>query len=355
MKYRVFATLLVCLIMVWASPAQERSGMDSQFPKLTGDRAIAAVRLKVHDAQTSFQIVREVEPSTQTQEVAQLSFRESSSQHVTIYGDGIYLDLLKNGGFLILQVDSETRNATGLHLVSSRDDGRYIVQSHKIEDRVDPALVGELTHHTAEFVRDLLNSPPSAILKLQSRFYGGNFPVYDSPQEQSFFSIPRTVQRIKLASDEPRELATLIGAFQLWPIRFAISMPIYAANPNRALELARQKHKDLVARFLQENNRNPEFVYDLQDLESIRSGEQLTDRVAWFRRLDDFLDQAYQRLCDSNTFSVNSSISTIALEFGAAGHRQEGSYAVMTSPGLIVVWRRLQTGGFAVAEVSLAE
>src|SRR5436309_15886170 len=102
MKYRAFSILLLCFIMMWASSAQERSHMDSQYPKLTQDRAIAAVRLKEHNPETSFQIVHEVEPSTRTQEVAQLSRHEASSQRVSIYGDGIFLDLLRTGGFLIL-------------------------------------------------------------------------------------------------------------------------------------------------------------------------------------------------------------------------------------------------------------
>jgi hypothetical protein len=355
MKYRIFSTIPLCLIMAWACSAQERASMDLQYPKLTQERAIAAVRSKEHNSDSSFQIILEVEPSARTREVAQLSFHEASSQRVSIYGDGIFLDLLKTGGFLIMQVDSKTGGATALHLVSRGDDGRDAIQSSNIEHEVNPVLVRQLSQQTAEFVADLLRSSSSGLVKFESRFYGGGFPGYDNPQKQSLFSIPRKVRQMKPVSNESTQLASIIGAFQLWPTRYAISMPVYAANPNRAMELARQKQKDLVRQFLQENNKSPDFIYDLQDLESIQTAEQLADRISWFRRLQDLLDRTYESLGDSNSFTINCSISTIALEFQPAGRNEEDSYAVMTSSGLIVVWRRPQSSGFAIAEVTLAE
>ena len=171
------------------------------------------------------------------------------------------------------------------------------------------------------------------------------------------FAVPRGIRKIKAHEGEYQELAALSGAFHFWPIRYAISLSIYPANPSNALSVARHKHQALIEQFVRRNNKSTDFIYDLQDLESVRDADQLRERISWFRRLDDFLEQAFKSEDVSAALQVNRSISTIGLQLGsvATGIGKENSFLVVTSPGLIVEWKRPTEGPLAVTKISLAE
>jgi hypothetical protein len=132
-------------------------------------------------------------------------------------------------------------------------------------------------------------------------------------------------------------------------------MPMYPANPSSALKSAREKHQALIEEFLWRNHKRPDFIYDLQDLESVGDPDQLRDRISWFTQLDDFLEQAFKSEVVSTAFEVNRSISTIVLQLGSINNGRQVLFSTLTSPGLIVDWTRLTTGVLAVAKVSLAE
>lgn len=342
----------------WAQAASSsdttQNGIVSPKSKLTRDQAVAAVRSKGPGPGASFQVVREIDSSPAMQEAAQGSLHTASSHHVSLYKDGIFLDLLNTGGFLILEVDDTTGNAISLHLVSSGTDGRAVIESRRILGKIGASLAQELIKQTADFIDVLLATPASGVSVLESRFSGGRFPESDKPAEESFFAIPGGIRKIEADQSEIRDLSALYGAFHFWPIRYAISMPIFPANPTRALDLAGRKHEALVKEFMHRNNENPDLIRDLQDLKSVRTSEQLRDRVATFRRLNDFLEQMLRAQEHSPTFAVNRSISTIALNLGSPEPPEEISYAVMTASGIIVDWKLLNTGDLVVAQVSLA-
>ncbi len=336
-----------------SSSATAQNGVVISKLKLTPDQAIAAVRSKEPKPGLSFQVIRELDSTAAMKEAAQRSLHEASSHHVSLYGDGIFLDLLNAGGFLILEVDDTTGNAISLHLVSSGIDGRAAIESRPIEGKLSANLAQELIRETADFV-DVLFATPLNVSMLESRFYGGRFPESDKPEEESFFAIPSRIRKIQGDQSEVRELAVLFGAVHFWPIRYAISMPIYTANPTRALELSWRKQGALIKEFMHRNNGDSDLIYDLQDLKSVRTSDQIRDRVDLFRRLNSFLEQKLPAQDVAPTLAVNRSISTIALELGSTEPPEEISYVVMTASGIIVDWKLLKTGGLAVAQVSLA-
>jgi hypothetical protein len=320
--------------------------------RLSPDAAVAAARSKERNPTgASFQVIRELDSSAEMQQVAQRSLREATSQQ-SLYGDGIFLDLLRTGGFLVLEVDDSTGNALWLHLVSSGTNGRAVIRSRPVEGKVNANLAKELVKETADFVDSLFASPLD-VSTIESRFYRGRFPDSDEPEEEGFFAIPGSIQKITADQSEIRELSALFGAFHLWPVRYAISMPIFPANPTTALNLAWDKQKALTKEFIHTNNKNSDLVDDLQSLESVQNSEQIRERVDLFRNLDSFLEQKLQSQDIAPTFAVNKSIFTIASEIGST-EPPESSYAVMTASGLIVVWKPLKTGGLAITRVSLA-
>ncbi len=351
MKHRLLSCILLCLPTPVVTLAKEHpSIMTSQHQNLTPDQAIVAVRSKAPKSGTSFQIIREIRSNAKTQDVAQRSLQEAASRHVQLFDDGIFVNVLQSGGFLILEIDPTTSTAVALHLVSKGTDERPVIDSYQIEGRLSSAVAAELIQSTAHFADALLSTPPSAATVLESRFCSGRFPEYDKPEEESFFAIPRGIRKIEADESEYSQLAALLGAFEFWPIRYALSMPIYPANPSSAVESAREKHQALIEEFMRKNNKSAGFIRS-----SINDPQQLRERIFWLRQLDEFLEQAFKWEVGSPAFEVNKSISTVALQLGSVGNGKQDSFLAVTSPGLIVEWVRAGEGRWAVTKISLAE
>jgi hypothetical protein len=354
MRCRILLVILSYLFMPLA-PFPEGHTCSGQQGDLSRGQALAALRSKSSKPNSSFQIVREFTSTNEMQDFAQRAAEEASSRHVGVSEDGIFLALLRTGGFLILETDPATGSAISLNLISSGTDGDAIIESKQVEGDVSAVVAKELIENTADFVDALLDTPLSRVRGLESRFYGGRFPQYGSSEEQSLFAVPSTIRDLEVADSQAGELAALQGACNFWPIRYALSMPVYAASPDNAFRLALKKYESLISEFAQKNNKGPNLIYDLADLETVRTREQLRERISWFRRLDNFLEEAFQAEYVSSTFSVNKTISTVAIQMGTITTGKELTFAVMTSagPGVIVGWKQLPDGTFAVTELGL--
>lgn len=331
--------------------------MNTKSETLTLDRAIAAIRSKSPRPGSTFQLLRELRSSAETQELAQHSTREASSHHVALYNDGVFLDVLRSGGLLILEVDSATDAAVWIHLVSSGANGRIVIDSHEVQGSLKSSVARDLISKNADFVDALLAGSRESASELGSKFSGGHFPKYEEPSEQGFYAVPWGLTKLQANEGDVQELAALSGDSHLWPIRYAMSLSIYPASPSNALTVARHKHQALLQEFLKKNGKSPDFIYDLEDLESIRNVEQLRERISWLKRINDSLEEALSAEKRSPNLEVNRSISTIGLQMGAivTGAGKENSFLVVTSPGLVVAWIRPGDGPWCVTKISLAD
>jgi hypothetical protein len=357
MKHRILWMIVSCLILQLSSFAKEREAITKpRQTTLTPDQALAAARSATATPGTSLQVLREVHATASTRDVAQRSREESDLHHVALYGHGIFLDVLNSGGFLILESDPATESALCIYLVSSAGDGHPVIESHAVEGTVTSPLAAELVSQTAEVADALLTLPSSRLKDIEGRFSDGRFPQYERPGERSVFSIPRNLRKLKADESQYRDLAALLGGYLFWPVRYAMWTSIYAANPISALKAAHNRQEALTAQFLQKHSKRPDFIYDLQDLDALTSPEQLRDRISWLRQLDDFLDE---RASESEgrfpTFAANSSISILALQLGSFGNGKQDSFSSVTSPGVIVDWKRVTPDTLAVTGISLAE
>lgn len=122
-------------------------------------------------------------------------------------------------------------------------------------------------------------------------------------------------------------------------------MPVYAASPVTALNAAEHKENALTNEFLQSNHMGPGL--DL-DLENIRSKTQLQERIALFKRLNKFLEEALKNDSDPPIVRANLSIVMMPLGVDVDLNQDEGQYVTSTPSMLMFIWHRLATGGFAV-------
>ena len=352
MRYLVFFMMLAGSAWPVIFLGEGKPGhMNPDGQRLTPQQAIVAARSKGKHG-SSFQIVRELTADAGTRRIAEQSLQDAQTRHVRLYGDGILVDVLANGGFLVAEIDPGTDNLVALHLVSTGRLGRPARFAYPSESGVKFEEAAKIIHDTADFTETLLSTPPSEAASLESRFSGGAFPEYDETWDSSYFAIPHSVLRIKAEPSEYRELAALYGSCVFWPYRYALSLPAYAANPLTARQAAAEKQDALQAQFLRIDNKRPGFLYAP---EYLRTEEDLAERIDWLRRLNRFCEETLKR--DAAAPDVLESIKAVAsipIQVEAVTRGGDTFFAT-TASGVAIYWQRLATGAFAVKKVSEVE
>lgn len=315
--------------------------------KLTSDAAVATVRSKQKKMNTSYQVIRELQSNSDTQEAARASLRAVLPRDGALYRGGIFVDLLKFGGFSILEVDT-SGDVISLNLVSTEPNGKPIVDSKRVEGKVSAALARKLILNTSEVV-DLLFADSINARQLESRFYDGHFPEFDGNEEDEYsnlFAVPRGVRRRKGDEGKISELSGLLGCIQFGWIRYAISTPLFPVDPARSLGSSGRKYEEVIDEFARSHDRKSDFIH-----EPVSTSEQLQARIATFTQLDKFMEQ---KMAPETYLSANRLISTVPLVLGATSTPQGVSYAVMTASGVIVAWKISRRGDLVVSRIGIA-
>ncbi len=340
-----------------ASSEQATSSSSSSVSKsiLTLDEAIAAIQSKEPHSGPSFRLIREIDSSAAMREAAQLSLDSASSRRVSVYGEGVFLELMRTGGFVILEVDDKSDHAISLHLVSQTANGNPVVESNPVDGEVSATLAQELIRETTDLL-DVLFSVPIDASALESKFEGNRFPKSHDPDEDetnNLFAVPGPMDNVGVDRKEIRELAVLLGTIDTWPIRYAISTRTFPADPARAIEAGARELVSRGQKFTHSKKQNLDVLHMLQDLKSVRSSEQLRSRLSTLSLLDNFLEQKLASSDAAMTFAANRSIATIPLKIGFYGP-PDSSYGVMTSSGIIVGWKVLSGDAPVVTRMGLA-
>jgi hypothetical protein len=118
-----------------------------------------------------------------------------------------------------------------------------------------------------------------------------------------------------------------------------------------ALRAAVREQDDLAAQFMRNNNKSPDFRYEVQNAQIVSTHEQLRERIGWLRRLNDFLEENLKKDTAADVAAANKTIATITWEVEAVTKGSDTFFAT-TASGVVVYWQRLPTGGFAVKDVS---
>ena len=351
--------LLITLVLSLAKSASWAQAAPSPgfvpTSKLTLDEATAAIRSKEPHSGSSFRLIRELDSSPATREAAQRSLDSASSSHATLYGNGILIELLRAGGFAILEIDDRSDKAISIHLVSRASNGRFVIESNPVEGEVSARIAEALTAESADVV-DLLVATPINATVLENKFDSGHFPISQNPDDDestNLFAIPSATKGIGAGQSDLSELRMLLGTIYTWPIRYAISSPISPADPMRGLEAGVNKLVALSKEFASGTAETLDLSHVMQDLESVQTLEQLQNRLGALRAFNAFLQQKSTSPDALMTFSANRTISTIPLKLGFYGP-PDSSYAVTTLFGIVVAWRVSRNGVPVVTRMGLA-
>jgi hypothetical protein len=356
-KMGVIAAVVCAVCLAIPSKGGETSPrMAQRGPGLTAQDAISAARRNVQRPGSSFTFLREIVANADTRRVGVQALAEAQAHHIKLYRKGILADVLRSGGFLVAETEPKTNSVIALHLVSLGSDGAPKDAVYRCYPTARLADVQELAKDTTEFTEKLYSTPPSEATSLTSRFYDGRFPEYGGPEasDSTLFAVPRSLLQLGADPNEVREAAVLYGELGFWGFRYAVSMPAFAANPLVATQAAEEKCEALKAKFLRGNHMDPHFQFDP---ENIRSKDQLREQIDLLRRLDKFLEEALKNEAVPATVKANISVATIPLGVAQGGpYHQDGQahYNCDTVSLLVIFWRRLPAGGFAVVAIGEA-
>ncbi|HUL16707.1 MAG TPA: hypothetical protein VLV88_11970 [Terriglobales bacterium] len=324
---------------------------------ISEDQALSIVRARSKNAQdVEFVVAARVRPASDAQTFAEQSLAEAQSKHFDLYEKGFFIDLMRAGAYVILEIDKKTDTAKRVQAVTLDTTGQGVVQSKDIHGVLGRDVALAIIHRSADFSEAFFNSPDTQIKDLLIKFGGPGAAVSGIPDGQGYFAVPETVKRLTTGPGEMLELTSLSNGLALWTIRHALVMPLYAANPVAAVRQANSELTNLASEFGAKSGGKGglDFVDQLIDLDSIHTREELTTRLRLLREFSLFLDERSPLPVTSAAYRANILVSTVPLDL-VAEHDAVRVYGATTAPGLISIWTRAGDGGLILKGLSVAD
>jgi hypothetical protein len=335
-----------CLIMLFMSGGSSLA-MAEEDPHLTAEQAITAARLNAKPG-SSFTILWKVNADADTQRIGAQALAQAHAHKIELFENGMLLNILRSGGYLLAEIDPRTNNVVATHFVLKEADGTVKDVPSKCHGVVKPADAGELIKDTVELVKQLYSTPSTEEASLAKRFYGGNFPDADRFPDSLFIS-PDSLRKLGAKPNEVREAAALFWGYALWATRYALSMPAFSASTAATEDAAEKERDTLKAKFLQSNNMDPNI--NPIGFDDIQSEKQLQERIELLTRLNRFLEDSLRKKADLAVVGANLSVLTMPLSVDV-DLNQAGQYVSSSPPKSLFLWHRVATGGFAVKEIT---
>jgi hypothetical protein len=326
-----------------------------QGQQLTAQQAIAEAQRKAIKPGSSFSVLREIQANDDTRRVGEQALKNAKTHKVDLYANGLLIEFLLSGGYMLAEADPLTGNLIAMHLVSLGFDGApkdFPAECHGVVKLADAQAV---LRDTAELVGQFYSIPASEDSSLVSKYFGGTFPECDPIGRCTLFAIPRSFLKFGADLSECKEIAALYGSFALLPIRYEVSMSNFSADPVAAIQATAEKMVALQKNFLQANHMDPHL--DL-DPAKIQGKEQLRERIDLLRRLIKYMEEGLKNEVDPALVRANISVAAISL-----GVDQESLFAEedktqlvsVTASLLMIYWQRLPAGGIALKYISEAD
>jgi hypothetical protein len=335
-----------CLIVLFMIGG-DSTAMAEEFPHLTAEQSIATARRNAKPG-SSVTILWEISSDADRQRIGGQALEQAQTQKIDLFENGILINILRSGGYLLAETDPRTNNMVATHYVLLEVGGAVKDTRTECHGVVKLADVEELVKDTVDLVNQVYSTPSIDELSLASRFYAGSFPDADQFPDD-LFAIPHFLRKPGAKPDKVRKAAALYWGYLFWPARYALSMPAFAANPAATGDAAEKKRDTLKADFLRRNKLDPNI--NLIDLDNIQSEGQLQERIELLTRLDRFLEDSLRSEADPVVIGANLSVLAMPSSVNV-DLNQVGQYVSSSPPKCMFLWGRVATGGFAVKEIT---
>jgi len=288
-----------------------------------------------------------------TRRIGEQSLKLAHDQKVELNDESIWARVLISGGFFIAETKPQANKVIALHSIYVGSHGSpidFMEPNDKDKDiRLDGIDLDDakvLVKDAAEFTEALYTTPLSGISSLLSRYYGGHFPECD-PNDCTMFKIPRSLLNLGADPSECREAVVLEGYSVLLLMRYAASLPIFAASPLEATREAGDKVGKIQAEFFRNNHLPPDFDVDI---ENVSSNEQLRERIELLRNFNGYLEDALKNKTDPVLIKTNMSLVTFPFAIGQGDPfvGDDNTTYGIGDGGLASIWRHISAGVFVL-------
>lgn len=355
MTMRLLCIALLSSLFLSSGSRQIRRNMSGEM--MTEGQALSALRVRYSGSPNAgFVVALKIQATEETQKMSEESLAEARSKGLPIYQNGLFVNLLRAGGYVILEFDNKTEAVKRLYVVTSDTAGASVVQSSDVHGDLTRNEALTIIERSANFSKAFFDSPDSQIKELLIKFGGPEAATSGIPDGKGYFAIPETVRRLTTEPQELFELTSLSNGLALWTIRHAPAAPVYAANPVAAVRQANKELSRLAGEFranLGEKG-NLDFVDHLVDLSSIHTSDELMARLQLLKKFSSFLDERSPLPVQSPGYRANVSVSSVPLDLLV--EQDAGQlYGATTAPGLVTVWRHDKRGELILVGLSVAE
>ena len=127
------------------------------FPHLTAEQAIATARLNAKP-RNSFTILWKIIANADTRRIGDQALAQAKADKIEIYENGLLVNILRSGGYLLAEINPRTNNMVATHLVLVEAGGSVKDVESKCHGVVRLADAGELVKNTVEFVMQLYST-----------------------------------------------------------------------------------------------------------------------------------------------------------------------------------------------------
>src|SRR5208282_2789861 len=109
------------------------------------------------------------------------------SKHLDVDSDGAFVNLLRAGGFVVLESDMKTEIANRLHLLTLNQDGKPASNSENIEGTLTKRDALKLIKRGASFSNAFFSAPSSQMKQVLREFGGARSPTLRTFDKQNDF------------------------------------------------------------------------------------------------------------------------------------------------------------------------
>jgi hypothetical protein len=326
---------------------------------LNEEQALSILRARATNRETKFVVARKFQPAPGDERIAQKALVEAHSRHINLYAEGVFVNLMRAGGFVAVEYDGRSDKAIKLHLVAADESGRPSLQSWETDGDITRSEALLLIRKAGDFSNNFFNSAGPRVDFLLSKFGGKDVAALDIANLQGLFAIPQSVVKV---AEQREQLLRLIGLdtnLFFWSERHALAVPFYAANPEAALQGVADGLLALAKEFFVRRGKAPDSIDDkmideLFNFDSIRTSAELAERLQLLADFNSFLNERSPLPVDSALYQANVRISTLPLEL-AREEQPSRSYQVMTLSKVISIWAPGERGGVVLIGVSVGE
>lgn len=360
-KKLALAILFCCLTQPLSLTGQ---GAPTQGTAMMSEaQALSMIRSKKASApDVGLIVVQRIEPDSGTTAVAIEALAEARSKHLHLDEHGLFANLMRVGGYIVLEYSQRSERVIQLHFATQDEAGEpqfeswYLAPPDKTYDPKTESSWGSLNKDEAlmlirrneEFSKAFFTSAPSELAEKTRKFGSSGMP-----DSYGCEGIPERLTKLAASPDEMASYCNLLNRTYLWQVRYALTLPVFAANPDEAMSQAEEKMEKLFDQYSL-NGGEGSGCKNPFEMDSIDMLDKLAAQIRCVKGLNSFLDDHLSTRTDSPTYKANLLLLEVPITLEVDQEPNGTHFMVMAATNLVTEWSRGENGRFVLTGLTVA-